>query len=328
MNTVHSDHAFGRVLVAVVATLALQRDASHAAPRVRVAYLGHVSQAFDTSFPRFLAAVREHQPAFAAAATFEFSGIPDDPRQQAKAVLEALATHPDIVVAPNGNVAQAARRAGGSIPIVFSSFLDPVRYGIVTSLQRRREAVTGVWMADRLDPKRLEILRDAYPGLRSVAIIGDRSWADSVQAEATLPPEAKRLGLRLDIVLADDAAEARAAFARDGAQGHDAWCVPRSYLAVLAGPELVAQFRAWGKPSIWGSAQDFRNGAQMAYSPDSSFVWPSVAGLLARIADGEPAAGIPVMRPQKYELVVRTGRETGVAPPDIDVVRRADVVVR
>jgi putative ABC transport system substrate-binding protein len=328
MNSVHSDHAFGWILVTIAVTLALQRDTSHAAPRVRVAYLGHVSQAFDPSFPRFLAAVRERQPAFAAATTFEFFGIPDDRRLQAAAVREAFATRPDIVVAPNGNVAQAARRAGGTIPIVFSSYLDPLRYGIVSSVQRRREQVTGVWINDLLDPKRLEILRDAYPGLRSVAIIGDRSWADSVRAGTTLPPEATRLGLRLDIVLADDAAEARAAFARDGPKGHDAWCVPRSYLAVLAGPELVAQFRAWGKPSIFGSSQDFRTGAQMAYSADSSFVWPAVAELLARIAAGESAAGIPVMRPQRYELVVRIGRETGVPPPAIDLLRRADVVLR
>ena len=66
----------------------------------------------------------------------------------------------------------------------------------------------------------------------------------------------------------------------------------------------------------------------MAYAQDLSFIWPGMADLVARVLGGEDAGAIPIVRPQRFVLAVRTGPETGVAPPDLRVVRRADIVYR
>jgi len=273
--------------------------------------------------------VRRHQPELAARASFEFVGVPDDDDAGfERAVQRLVQTRPAVIVAPNGKAALYASRWGGPVPVVFSSYVDPVRYRIVDALLRREAPITGIWIADYLDSKRLETLRDAYPWVRTVAVLADPTWNESVRAEQTLPAAAARLGLSVSLLYAADATELKALLDRPESTRHDAWCVPRSYLAVLASAQIRERLRAWGKPSIFATTADVVQGSPMAYALDLSFVWPALADLVARVAGGEPAGSIPVQRPQRYVLSVRTGEDTGVPLPAIGVLRRADTVVR
>lgn len=313
----------------MIAVLCLRSDQSLAEPRWRGLFLGRVSAAVDSSFGRLTSAMKRLELPAGSRIDIDFvsvggaDGLIDD-----QLVRRAIATKPDLLIAPNGSAAVAARRLGGAVPLVFASYLDPVRGGIVSSLLPRPEAATGVWVVDELDPKRIEILSDAYPGMRSIAVMGDRSWSKNVDAPRTLATGRFIAGLQVTVLLADTLEEARAILSRPQSRNFDAWCIPRSYTALLAGQEIIDTLRNWGKPVIFGSHDLVLAGGPVAYAPDTSQVWAAMASLVWRVRQGEFAGSLPVERPQRFVLSVRATQDTGLPPPHISVVRKADIVIR
>jgi len=141
--------------------------------------------------------------------------------------------------------------------------------------------------------------------------------------------EGRRLGLEATPLLAESADEVRALLAA-GADRYDAWYLPTTNVSVRPGSRetVIATMRRIGKPCIYADTQPVNEGGLMAYAQDLSFIWPGVAELVARVLSGEDPGAIPIVRPQRFVLAVRTGPETGVPPPDLRVVRRADIVLR
>jgi putative tryptophan/tyrosine transport system substrate-binding protein len=313
----------------VLAVLFLRSDQTLAEPRWRAVFLGRVSAAADTSFGRLTSAMKRLELAAGSRIDIDFMSVggPDGLIND-QLVRNAIATKPNLLIAPNGSAAVAARRLGAPIPLVFASYLDPVREGIVSSLLPRPEAATGVWVVDELDPKRIEILSDAYPSLRNIAVMGDRSWSKNVDAPRTLATGRPIAGLKVTVLLADTLEEAQSILSQPQSRNFDAWCIPRSYMALLSSQEIIATLREWGKPAIFGSHDIVLAGAPMAYGPDTSQVWVAMASLVWRVRHGESAGSLPVERPQRFVLSVRATRDTGLPPPDISVVRKADIVIR
>ncbi|MCE4556460.1 ABC transporter substrate binding protein [Roseateles cellulosilyticus] len=298
-------------------------------PRLQVVYLGRESPDVDTGYGKFVQSFRSGHAELSRRVTFAFVNVEENPGIDVAATLARLRdTRPDLLLAPNADVALQATQHAPGIPLVFSSYVHPVHEGLVTSLSRRQEPVTGIWVAEQLDGKRLETLRDAYPWIRSVAVLTDRSWNTSVNALAPVEDTARRLGLSVKLLLADTSEEAQALLDAPEAREFDAWVVPRSYVAFLATPMILKRLRAWNKPVILGNTADVRAGAPLSYAVDTSFIWPGLADLSARVLAGEPAGGIPIQRPQRFVLAVRTGVDTGLPTPRIEVVRRADIVIR
>lgn len=298
-------------------------------PRARVLYLGFRTTDYDRSFDYFTGVLARTAPAFWQAARCEFVGLPDnDPEELDRIVAERLQSRPAVVVAPNGTTAESAARWAAGVPVVFASYLDPVRTGIVDQLDRRGEPVAGISLADDLDGKRLEILKDAYPLVRRVAVLADRSWIDSTGGVQRVEAAAGRLNLEVSVIEANTTDEVQARFASLGREAFDAWYFPQTYSAKLASEHIIRQMATWGTPSIFSAAEEVERGALMAYTQDAGFVWPMLAMLVARVGSGEDAGDIPIVRPHRFSLAIRTSRDTGVAPPSIAVVRRADQVYR
>lgn len=271
-------------------------------------------------------ALQPHLGALSARPRIEFVAV--DARNEDEALARVLRKGPTVIVAPNGSTALAARRSAPSIPTIFSSYLDPVQAGLVSSVQQRSESATGVWISDHLDGKRLELLHDAYPYVKSILVLGDSYWREGIQAESSLPPVAARLGIELVILSADTRAEIDAALDDPRFGRFDAWCIPRTSVAMAATGDIVERARTLKKPLILANTADVTAGAPMSYALDTAFIWPALAELVVRVLNGESAASIPVQRPQRFVLAVRTGPETGLPPPSIEVVRRADIVIR
>lgn len=309
--------------------MALRADGALSPPPWRVVYLGRVAADQDVSFDRLRKALdRLRQPGDARIDVQFVSAGGADGLVDDALVARAAARRPDLFVAPNGATAQAARRVAPDLPLVFTGYLDPLRFGIVSDLTRRPEPATGLWIRDDLDPKRIEILKDAYPGIRRIAVMGDRSWSENVDAERILPSLTSLQGLEITVLHADSLQEAQALLATREAKAFDAWCIPRSYLALLAGKELIETFREWRKPAIFGGTDSVHAGAPLAYAPETSQAWPIVASLVRRIRQGERPGDIPIEQPQRFVLAVRTTPDTNLPVASIAVVRRADVVVR
>lgn len=328
MRIARMAHAWVLVALGLTVLVLARSDAAAPPATLHIAYLGRIGPAIDPVFQRYEAelaqlpaelrqrVVLHHLPAL----------LESEPRIE-EAVTAALKLAPDLIVAPSTDTARSVRQRHTDIPVVFTSYSDPVRSGVVTSTSTRDEPFAGVWMADDLDPKRLEILRDAYPGIRTVAVLMDRVWAQNTQAQQTLPAFGRSLGLEVTVLIADNAEGALGLIAQPGARAFDAWCVPPSGLASLSANVIVERLRPWGKPLIMGYTRDVEHGAPMAYVADNSFRWPAMVDLTARVLQGERPGAIPIQRPYKTVLAVRAAA-TGFPQPSPQVVQRADLIYR
>ena len=324
-------HALAASLAFVGASLGLQRDAASPVlePKATVLYLGHWSVQRDATYDRFLKLAARTRPALLAAVHIDFVGLPDeDPDAATRILSRALASHPVAIVAPYAGSVRIAHLAASSVPIVFSSYVDPVRGGFVDGLQRRSEPITGIDIADRLDGKRFEILHEAYPGVHNVAVLGDREWLAQDDAAMRIPAEAERFGLHAVIVLAETDAELASLFGSTDPARYDAWYVPPTYLGYRTSAAIISKMRQWRKPCIFATTEEVQAGGLIGYAQDTGFAWQALVDLTARVVGGEPAGSIPIMRPRRFVLALRTGADTGVDPPAASVVRRADLVLR
>lgn len=327
MNSIRWHQPLASVFLTMACIAGIRSDTGAVDERPRVVYLGKGMADEDPYFQRFLGAVRRHRPELLTNSRLQFINVDDDDEAELAAALHRIAaTRPAVMVAPNGMKAVAARRSAPNTPLVFSSYADPVLFGMATSMLRRPEPSAGIWIADQLDAKRLEILHDAYPDVKHVAVLGDRAWGQNVDADRTLPPAARRLGIALTILYADTPAEADALLANPALQHQEAWCLPRTALTLDL--RLVERFRASGKPVIVANTADVHAGAPMSYSLDTSFIPLALVDLVARVIAGEHPGSIPIQRPQRFVLALRTDPEVGLPLPSIHVVRRADLVIR
>jgi len=306
---------------------ALTADSVAPLPPVLVAYLGTGADP-GGDFDYLQGLVRKSTLALPVGARFRMFLAPGDSVAALEhAVVEARRADAALIVAPTTRSARVAAQNAGSTPVVFASYEDPVAAGVVRSMQRREEPVAGIFFGDRLDGKRLELLRDAYPSVHRVAVIGDQDWVRSDDGPRRVVEEGRRLGLEATPLLAESEAEVRALLAAEG-ERHDAWYLPITNVSVGSRKTVIDTMRRIGKPCIYAGTETVTEGGLMAYAQDLSFIWPGLAELIARVLAGESAGAIPIVRPQRFVLAVRTGPETGVPPPDLRVVRRADIVYR
>ncbi|MFG6412938.1 ABC transporter substrate binding protein [Roseateles sp. DC23W] len=301
----------------------------HRALRRQVLLMGRKSPSSDGSYASFIKAMRKVHAKLTERLDFRFVDVENraghDP---AAALRRALEFRPDLLLAPNGEFAKLATEVSGGVPIVFSSYVHPVQAGFATSMLRREAAITGVWVSEHLDGKRLELLRDAYPAIQRVGVMMDASWRQLADRLAPVEAAARDLGMTAQVFVVETAEEAQAVLDEPSSRDFDGWVLPRSYMAVLATPLIIKRLREWKKPLIVGNTADVRNGAAMSYATDTRFIWPSLATLAGRVLAGEHAGRIPIQRPQRYVLALRAGRDTGLPPPSAEVVRQADLVFR
>ena len=237
----------------------------------------------------------------------------------------------DLILAFGFRATRAAKQATGTIPIVMLAESDPVRAGLVTSLARPGGNITGFsTLVLELAGKRLELLKEAVPGLTRVAVLWNPADPDRVQEWKETQAAARALGVRLqslEVRGSDDFESAFGAAAREQAEG----------LLVLADRLLYAHAQAIAD---WATRSRLP-----AMYPDSYFVEPGQGGLMSfgpdyvdlarrgaanvhKILEGTKAADLPVEQPMRFELVVnlKSAKALGLTiPPSVRI--RVDRVI-
>ena len=240
--------------------------------------------------------------------------------------LDAVRARPDIVYCTHGEAAQAAKRATASIPIVFQS-LDPVAEGLVASLARPGGNATGFAYGYELGGKRVEILHDAFPATRRIAVLHTESRG-SLAELAAIRAAAQRLNVELLPVLAS--AEPELAPAIDGAvrAGADALTHINSPSFRAQRETIIALATRHRLPAIYDGVEIVEAGGLMSYSPDRRLVARRAAVQIDRILKGARPADIPVEQPTRFELVInlRTAAALGLTIPPA-LVALADRVI-
>ena len=234
---------------------------------------------------------------------------------------ELVRLNVDLIVASNTPAARAAREATVSIPIVVPVMGDPVGDGLVASLARPGGNITGMtFLGPELATKRLELLKQALPGVSRVAGL----WHPGAYGESTMremmgnmQAAARHLLVQLQLVDVPGAAEFERAFSAMARDRADA-------LVVLPSPMLFSERRAIVEfatrhrlPSIAMAREFAELGGLMAYGASIPDLFRRASVYVDMILQGTKPADLPVQQPTKFELVInlKTAKALGSTMP-------------
>lgn len=237
-----------------------------------------------------------------------------------------LADPTAVIVATTAGLAAAVLAEPRQASVVFSSYIDPVHRGLVASLVKPGKRTTGVSLADTWHAKRLDLLREAFPGLQRVGVLLDRSLARLQPFDQHFAQPARALGLQALALVADAREELDTALAQSAALRLDGWYVPPTFVAYEFEREIIDTLQRLQIPAIHATEPEVEAGALMAYAPDTGFVWDTLAELCLRVLGGEDAGAIPVQRPRRFSLAVRPRDEPRALRLAPNLVQRADRV--
>jgi putative tryptophan/tyrosine transport system substrate-binding protein len=233
----------------------------------------------------------------------------------------------DVIVTVGGAVG-AAKQATATIPIVFAGAGDPVGSGIVASLAKPGGNVTGLSVQSTdLAGKRLEILREIFPDVRRLAIIGNVEYAATVLEMGQAQAAARTLGLevvRSEIRRAEDIAPAFEAL--KGAAQALYVCADATINANHARINTLALGARL--PTMHGVRDYVEAGGLMAYGPNLPDLYRRAADYVDKILRGAKPADLPVEQPTKFDLVINlvTAQALGLTVPPT-LLARADEVI-
>jgi putative tryptophan/tyrosine transport system substrate-binding protein len=225
--------------------------------------------------------------------------------------------------------ALAAKAATSTIPIVFITGDDPVRIGLVDSLNRPGGNATGVYMlTSALEPKRLELIHALVPNVPVIGVIVDPNSPDTSLQIKELPAAASALGQQIKIFNAGSEGEIDTAFAAIVEQWIGAILVASSPFFLPQRQKFVALAAAHALPAVYFFRAFADNGGLMSYGTNIAEAFRQGGLYTGRILKGEKPADLPVQQSVTVELVInlRTARELGITVP-LSLLGRADEVI-
>jgi ABC-type uncharacterized transport system substrate-binding protein len=225
--------------------------------------------------------------------------------------------------------ALAAKAATATIPIVFQLGSDPVKDGLVGSLNRPGGNVTGVtFFSNLLSSKRLQLLHELVPNAARIALLLNPNNANAELELNETQTAARALGLQLIVVRASTELEIDTAFANLAQQGAAAVFTAGDAYLFSRRDQIVALAARHRLPTSSSTRDYSEAGGLMSYGADrldSGRQWGLYVG---RILNGEKPADLPVMQPTKFELVVnlKAARALGLTVPNTLLVSADEVI--
>jgi putative tryptophan/tyrosine transport system substrate-binding protein len=307
-------------LIGGAAAWPLEARAQEAGRRYRLAILGPALH------QRFVDELG--QAGFVEGRNFEIDsrGIGVASASYATVAVELTQARPDVLMVAGPEAARAAQKATQRIPIVALAD-DLVGSELVASMPHPEGNTTGVAIfAYQLDTKRLELLHEALPSARRIAVLADHEPIPSISA---LESAAQGFGIEIvpfaarsedDVIRAIDAMKTTQVEA----------------VNLLASPILWGEFRALIRdrldlhrlPAIWQWPEGAEEGGLIAYGPRVSVVFRQCARQVAKLLRGAKVVDVPVEQPTKFELIInlKTAKTLGVVIPPT-LLSRADEVI-
>ena len=262
-------------------------------------------------------------------ATIEYRHAAGDPARLSKLAQELVALKVDVIVAAGTEAIQAASRATTTIPIVMAISSDPVASGLVASLARPGANVTGLTHLNiDISGKRLELLREAVPGARRVAVLWNSGHPVKPREWQAVREAAQRLGMNLRSVEVKRSPDVDRVLVAIGEEKIDALVALEDPL-LLAHRRRIAEFALHHRlPSMFEPREFVEAGGLMSYGPVFADLYRRAAVYVDKILKGTKPADLPVEQPTKFELVInmKTAKALGLTIPPA-VLLRADHVL-
>jgi putative ABC transport system substrate-binding protein len=238
-----------------------------------------------------------------------------DIRDIRKYAAELVALAPDVILASGGSVVAPLQEATRTIPIVFTTVIDPVGAGYVESLARPGGNSTGFAVFEHgISVKWLELLRQVAPGAKRVAVLRDTALAAGVGQFGAIQGVAPSFGVELTPLSVRDGAEIERGISGFARPAGSALIVTGSGLANVHRKLIIDLAARYRLPAIYPSRFFVADGGLISYGVDSVDPHRRAAGYVDRILKGEKPADLPVQEPTKYVLAInlKTAKELGL----------------
>jgi len=266
----------------------------------------------------------------------EYRSAEGKPERRPEIAAELVRLKVDVIVTPGVTpLIRAAKQATSTIPIVMSgSSADPIKAGFVVSLARPGGNITGLTnLETELHPKRLELLKEAFPQISRVAII----WPlyQQERGKKAIEAAAQALGIQLQSVVTQ-----QPGWGLGDLEGHlsaisqenpDGLLVATRGLTIRRKARMrVIEFVAKSRlPTIYALSRFVKAGGLMSYATDRQHLYRRVATYVDKILKGAKPAELPVEQPTKFELIInlKTAKKLGLTIPP-SLLYRADKVIK
>ena len=226
-------------------------------------------------------------------------------------------------------VAQAAKEATSTIPVLFIAGFDPVREGLAASINRPGGNATGVSVyTAELGPKRLGLLRELLPNVVKIAMLVNPGSISTEIERKDLEEATRGTGLQLLVLEASAEGDLEKAVNDAVNQGAGALIVSADAFFTSRRSQIVALAAQYALPASYPWLQYAEAGGLISYGPNLTWAYEQIGVYASRILKGAKPEDLPVQLPTTFEMVInlKTAKALGLSIPPF-VLARADRVI-
>jgi len=318
----------GTLLAAPLGSLAQQPTARIA----RIGFLGQTSASLSASVIRVEAlrtGLRDLGYVEGKNLTIEFRWAEGKHERLPDLAAELVRLKVDVIVTQGTPGALAAKQATATIPIVMPVVADPVATGLVASLARPGGNITGgSWVSHEVSAKRLELLRDAFPRTKRVAVLVNPNNASNAPILQAMELAARSLKLEIPQFEARGPQEFESAFTAMAAKHVDAVTIIDDAV-LIANAKAIANLAAKKRLPLMAFNETVEAGGLMAYGANFPEMYRRAASYVDKILKGAKPGELPIEQATKFELVInlKTAKALGLTIPQ-SLLQRADEVIQ
>jgi putative ABC transport system substrate-binding protein len=234
------------------------------------------------------------------------------------------------IIVSNTEGAVAAKAVTATIPIVFTTGADPVKLGLVVSLNRPGGNITGVsWFStDQLGSKQLELLTELIPKITVIGFLMQPDHPGAADGLMDMHEAARNLGKQLLVQNASTESEINAAITALARQGAGALLLGAGGFFTAKSDQIIALATRFALPAIYSQRESVAAGGLISYSSSVVDAYRRAGIYTGRILKGERPTDLPVDRSTKFELVInlKAAQAIGLTIPPL-LLTRADEVI-
>jgi putative ABC transport system substrate-binding protein len=261
--------------------------------------------------------------------TIEYNWAEGHPDRLPGLAADLVRRRVSVIAATSTPAALAAKDATATIPIVFETAGDPIKLGLVASLNRPGGNVTGITqLSSELVAKRLGILHDLIPTATTIGLLVNPTDPRAETQTGEMQEAAHALGLQIHVLNASTEGEINTVFAILSQLRLGALLVVTSNLFSRRREQFVTLAARQGVPAIYQYREYVAAGGLISYGTSITDAYRQAGIYTGRILKGEKPDDLPVLRPTKFELVInlKTTKTLGLTIPS-GVLAIADEVI-
>jgi ABC-type uncharacterized transport system substrate-binding protein len=249
----------------------------------------------------------------------EYRSAEDQAHPLSALIADLVQHHCSVIIGGGSAAALAAKKATSTVPIVFTTGGDPIKLGLVASLNRPGGNTTGVsFLTSVSGTKRLELLRQLVPKTAVIAELVNSNLPQAESERRDVQSAAHAIGQELIVVEAGSDRDIEAAFATFIQRGAGALYVGTGSFLNSRRERLVALAARHRIPTIYVLREFVTAGGLMSYGTSITDAYRLTGVYAGRILKGEKPASLPVQQSTKFEFVInlRTATALGLEIPD------------